>query len=484
MPGGSPGNAAPATPKTLEDFVAVAIAEGRDEDAYQLLRLDAIAGGKSLGGMRWFPAVRHNSPAIHFGLGIVYVGTRAVKGPEPIGGTPAAGGAGGPGGMMGPGMMPGMDGNPGGGNRGRQRNQRNNNNNFQPGGNQQPKAKPELFTAPTEPAAMLAFYTGELGDKLLQNLKKRFEKGDFGPGFKDAMKSSSKFGGAMAGMLPGAEGGAPGMMPGGPGMPGMMPGGPGMMPGGPGMPGMMPGGPGMPGMGGPGGAGGNVAPANGDQLIPGVTMLGEAKQAELLKKAAERGCDVLILFELEVAKGGQTPINTTQISLHNVQSKEMIHSGGSLVNVQVRKAREEKKGDDPVDAEMGRIFAVVDERLAAKDFPANAKPEKVATFVDKMLEQKVENPLPALAEIRFFRSKDLITSEKMVEAYGKLLGPEVGEKVAGGDAAAALESLAKWLPEKRPETIAAASGRGGQAGGDDAKPGEKKSGIFGKLFGN
>jgi hypothetical protein len=213
-------------------------------------------------------------------------------------------------------------------------------------------------------------------------------------------------------------------------------------------------------------------------------MLGEAKQAELLKKAAERGCDVLILFELEVSKGGQTPINTTQISLHNVQSKELIHSGGSLVNVQVRKAREEKKGDDPVDAEMGRVFAVVDERLAAKDFPANAKPEKVVTFVDKLLEQKSDNPLPALAEIRFFRSKDLITSEKMVEAYGKLLGPEVGEKVAGGDAAAALESLAKWLPEKRPESIAAAGGRGGKADGDDAKPGEKKAGIFGKLFGN
>jgi hypothetical protein len=255
-----------------------------------------------------------------------------------------------------------------------------------------------------------------------------------------------------------------------------------MMPGGPGMPG-------MPGMGGPGGTIGNLTPANGEQLIPGVTMLGEGKQAELLKTAAERGCDVLVLFELEVSRGGETPINTTQITLHNVQTKELIHSGGSLTNVQVRKAREEKKKDDPVDAEMTRFFTAVDEKLAAKDFPATAKPEKVVTFVDKMLEQKNENPLPALAEIRFFRSKELITSEKMIEAYGKLLGKETGEKVAGGDAAAAMESLAKWLPEKRPETIAAAGGRGGKADGgkadgDDAKPGEKKSGIFGKLFGN
>ncbi len=385
--------------------------------------------------------------------------------------------------MMGPGMMPGRDGNPGGNNR-RQRNQRNNNNNMQPGGNPQQKAKPDLFTAPTEPAAMLSFYTGELGDKVLQNLKKRFEKGDFGAGFKAAMTASSKFGGAMAGMRPGAEGGVPGMMPGGPGV---MPGGPGMpgmMPGGPGMPGMMPGGPGMPGMPGMGGTGSNIAAAIGDQLIPGVTMLGEAKQAELMKKAAERGCDVLVLFEIEVSRGGDTPINTTQVTLYNVYSKELIHSGSSLTNVQVRKAREEKKKDDPVDAEMARIFAVVDEKLSAKDFPATAKPEKVVTFVDKMLEQKTENPLPALAEIRFFRSKELITPEKMVEAYGKLLGAETGEKVAGGDAAAALESLAKWLPEKRPETIAAASGRGGRSDGDDAKPGEKKSGIFGKLFGN
>ena len=124
---------------------------------------------------------------------------------------------------------------------------------------------------------------------------------------------------------------------------------------------------------------------------------------------------------------------------------------------------------------MERIFAFVDEKLVGVGFPANAKPDKVAAFVDKLADQKRrrDNPLPALAEIRFFRSKELITPEKLTEAYGKLLGPEVGEKAAGGDAETVIVAWRNGC-RKRPASLAADSG---------GETGEKKSGIFGKLFG-
>ena len=347
---------------------------------------------------------------------------------------------------------------------------------------------------------MLAFYTGELGDKVLANLKKRFEKGDFGATMKDMSKVQAALPAtAGGGQFPGA-GGPPGAFPGAPGGPGG-PGGPGSPPGGPGGPGApggafpgapggaIPGGPGSP-PGGPGGPGGfpgampgampggpgaaaAVAPANGDQLLPGVFMLGEGKQNEIVKKAAEEGIDVVILYDVEVTKAGQNVVNTTKISFINVATKEVIYSGASLTNGLVAKAREDKKKNgDPVEAEMEKMFGMVDEKLVGGAFPANAKPEKVATFVDKLADGKPANPLPALAEIRFFRSKELITSEKMIEAYGKLLGAEVGPKVASGDPAEVLASLGKWLPEKRPASLVP----GGEGG-------EKKGGIFGKLFG-
>ena len=178
-----------------------------------------------------------------------------------------------------------------------------------------------------------------------------------------------------------------------------------------------------------------------------------------------------------MARGTVSPVNTTKIIFVNVATKEVLYSGSNLINGQVKKAREEKKGKDPVDEEMERLFGFVDEKLVGVSFPATAKPDKVVVFVDKLVEQKRPNPLATLAEIRFFRSKELITPEKMVEACGKVLGKEAGERVASGDPAAILGALDKWLPEKRPESFAAGGGSGDDEGG------EKKSGIFGKLFG-
>lgn len=317
-PGASPGAVAPPEPKTLQDFVLLALSEGRDHDAYQLLCLDAVANGKSLENMKWYPGIRRNAPAIRFGIGIVYSGSRAVPSPEPIGHSGKSGAAGAPG--MGPGMAPNMAGGPGGqqGGRNRPRTQRGYGQQQDP--NQQP-SKPELFKAPTEPAAMLAFYTGELGDKVLKNLRKRFDKGDFGL----AMKEASKVRPAAA-----AVGGAPGGFPGGAMMPGGIPG-----------PGAAMAGAAMPGA---GGGAADVPAANGDQLQPGVTMLGEGKQSELLKAAAEGGIDVLIIYDIEVARGTVSPVNTTKIVLLNVSTKETIHSGSNLINGQVNKARGEEEG--------------------------------------------------------------------------------------------------------------------------------------------
>lgn len=203
-------------------------------------------------------------------------------------------------------------------------------------------------------------------------------------------------------------------------------------------------------------------------------MLGEAKVSDLLKKAAAEHIDVLFVYEVDVRQGPNSVINTTKIQLFNVATKEVLHAGTSLTAGNVAKAREEKKGPDPVDADMERIFNFVDEKLKPAPLKTDtANADRVAKYVDGLAAEKHDNPLPVLAEIRFYQSAQLINSDKLTEAYGVVLGKELGDRVAAGNPDQVMETLAKWLPEQRPKSLADAGGAKKAGAG----------GFFNKLFG-
>jgi hypothetical protein len=67
-----------------------------------------------------------------------------------------------------------------------------------------------------------------------------------------------------------------------------------------------------------------------------------------------------------------------------------------------------------------------------------------------------ENPLPLLAEIRFYRSRDLITDEDVAAAFTKIVGEEVGKKLTSGTEDERKETLQEWLPK---QAAAGAPGR-------------------------
>jgi len=242
-------------------------------------------------------------------------------------------------------------------------------------------------------------------------------------------------------------------------------------------PGMAPGMGGIPGA--PGGAGGGRG--KGNQLFPGITMLGEFKQqAKLIERAREQGIDVLFIFDIEVSAQGETVLNKTKIEVFNMHAGERgesAYSGRTLTNNGVAKAREERKGDDPVETEMNRLFTVIDETFQPKPFPATATAEKVEKHVSSFVGKKYADPLPILAELRFYFEKKLITTEKFAEVAKSVAGDEAGAAVASGNGELILASLAKWLPEKRPKKIVVDGGGAGVAAGAEG------GGFFGKLFG-
>lgn len=255
-----------------------------------------------------------------------------------------------------------------------------------------------------------------------------------------------------SGPRPGAgSGGGGGISP--PGM--SAPGGAGML--GPGPPGsgmMGPGGP-QPGMGGAGGAA--AGNANPNSLGAGMTYLGEGTLKELTDEAAKQGLDVLIFFEVTVSQNVKTNLvnNETRIVIRDVGAGEDIEKSKDLNNITIQKARAEdkKEGDDPVTAALDKIFKALDEdgpkRLKVKDFPAEIRPEHVERRVAAILAKEGAEPLPALAEIKFFHHRGLISDGQLEKAYQKVLGEADGSKLATGTEDERIEVVSTLLPHEK-----------------------------------
>ncbi|MHB0960918.1 MAG: hypothetical protein ACYC0X_33575 [Pirellulaceae bacterium] len=275
-------------------------------------------------------------------------------------------------------------------------------------------------------------------------------------------------GGASAsgppGGYPGMPGGASGSGPAGgyPGMPGGAsasgpPGGYPGMPGGAsasgppgGYPGMSPFGPGM----GPGSVGGVPGAANPARLMAGVTMLGEGETEELLQKAADQGIDVLVVFEVEVTQNVKTNLvaNETRIVVWNVAKRETLEKSKSLNNFAVQKSRAEgQKGDeDLVVSCVAKLFQILDEdpakALKMREFPAEIRPEHVQSRVAAILSSEEYERLPALAEIKYFHHRGLVSDDLLKKSFQKVLGEEEGAKLATGKEEERLGVVSTLLP--------------------------------------
>lgn len=210
-------------------------------------------------------------------------------------------------------------------------------------------------------------------------------------------------------------------------------------------------------------------------------MLGESnKQAELMDRARKQNVDVLFVFDIEVSAQGETVINKTKISVHNLAAGdrgEVVHGTKTLVNNSVNKAREGKGGEDPVAGEMNRLFEYLDENFSIKNLPETATAEKVDKFVSTYASKKFSDPMPVLAELKYYYDRKLITTERFGEIAKVAAGDEAGAAVASGNTDLILPALNKWLPEKRPKKIVVDDAGGGAA------PGGGAGGFLNKLFG-
>ncbi len=365
----------------------------------------------------------------------------------------------------------------------------------------------EMFAA-GEPYAgasgLLGQTVGELGDALIKRLRERIERGQYGPLLVDLsiapppppMPRDGPYPGDH--MYPmGAMAGPPGMMdrrdewrPGGrpntrdmeapPGVRGAadMERPPGTMdrrdewrPGGrPNTRDMEapPGAMGARGMAAPPGMAGPMGPAgmepggamygtgNPDSLSHGVTMLGKGETKDLLKKAAEQRIDVLAVFEVSVDENIKTKFvtNKTRLVVWDVAKGVELAKTGTFQNIQIQKSRaEDPDGEDPVASGFDKLFAVLDsdpvKAIQVRDVPAELKREHVEGRVAALLADTQVDKLAALAEIKYFSHRGLISDGLLAKSFQQLLGDANGSKLATGSEEERLEVLAALLPRPK-----------------------------------
>lgn len=388
--------------------------------------------------MRWSQALRRHTVAVQFGIGVVYtaprdytgnpmaIGNDAQNKPQTTGtegrrrrgrGRTGGGGAGmagamapgaPPGAVPGAGMMPGMPGMPGTG-----------------GG------------AANGARATLDYYTGELGESLLEKLEAKVDEGVFGDVQREMdMPTAAPANQGMAGMVAGA----PGMAP----------------PGGPGEDGAEPGFDGAPAV---GGAGRGKDEAG--SIRPGMTFLGNAASKEALeKKAREQGLDVLIVFDVKVQRPGKTKIvsNSTKISVLLVDRPQdvPVHTSVVLTNVKVAAEREKDRDGDPVDEEIDKLIAKLEAYTSPTGTPQTLKvgpfleslaPQHAANRVTNLTASPSEAPLRDLAEIKLYHSKKLISDQQFQDA-AKVFLKDKAELLAKGKEDERRKALDSMLPKK------------------------------------
>lgn len=403
-----------ARPLTLLEKAALAFHQGRDRDAVLFLYAlsvisDADAAKKVLDQMGWIADLKRPAMAIRWGIAVDYVPLRNYGGSVfPIGAAqnlPGRGPGGAAPGGLGAGGMAGGE---------------------MPGGAMGDASGPGgAGGAPTN--KVLQELTGELGSRVVGQLRERMTRGDFGQTMALLSQAGATARGAAgAGSAVDAEpaGGDPALAQ---GMPD------------------------------PAAAGGfdAGAPLGGGRLAeavplsPGIVFLGLANPKELRAKAQQAGVDVVCVFSIALTAIPKQQLlkNETKIRVHDLVQSKPLYESKALNNIQVQIERIERKSEqDSVDRELDSLFAFIDANWHLGPLPAGLNADNVLNRLRGLLGQSPENPLPLLAEARMYQTRGLLQDNHFLVVCQKLVGNEAGAQLVNGTAEEKLDLVTKWLP--------------------------------------
>jgi hypothetical protein len=182
--------------------------------------------------------------------------------------------------------------------------------------------------------------------------------------------------------------------------------------------------------------------AHGEPLAPGVHFLTLADEPILKQMARREGIDVLLLVDWKDLGHKQTvrfelidPIrDASLLNLPWVESTD------------VADALADPLGKNPLPERLRQLSEFLEQQLSPQPLPTQIQPRHVVGRLTALAASKPENPLAALAEMRYYRERGLVDDAQLLLAFQSLLGSEQGSMLFLGDAEKREQVLKPWLP--------------------------------------
>ena len=186
-----------------------------------------------------------------------------------------------------------------------------------------------------------------------------------------------------------------------------------------------------------------------EQIMPGVTMLGESGNLPtLLERAKEQGVDLVLVLAVvaEPNRRMRYVTNKTVVRLYDGLTGEFIRKSGTINNIKVQQADPE---EEIIQTEIDKVFKEGGKEVfLTTEFPTAATEKAVIGRVRNLLAQESANPLWKLGEVKFYNSRGLLRDSHLAAAYKKI-APQQAEKLVGISDEKEIRSLfSDWLVVK------------------------------------
>ena len=184
-------------------------------------------------------------------------------------------------------------------------------------------------------------------------------------------------------------------------------------------------------------------------IIPGVMLLGVGKKAALLEEAKNLGLDALIVFNVKVSKtrsSGKTS-SMTSMKIINLQDadEELVYSSKALKDTIVDELQE--KGRTPVKDVVDAAFKKnADSKFKSTDLPEALNAVNVKNRIDQLAANSKNHPLPAAIEILNYNQQRLAEDQVAIAALNELFGDDsVGDALVSGDQRTREKAIGAWM---------------------------------------
>ena len=184
-------------------------------------------------------------------------------------------------------------------------------------------------------------------------------------------------------------------------------------------------------------------------VIPGLMLVGQGKQPELLQRARDQGLDVLVLFIVNAKQsrsGEKTNLTSMRfIDLSAADNAEPLFRSKQLKDTTVAEALEDDR--DMVKREMERAFEFVEnEGLLPTELPSSLKEKHVKSRIRALLKKELPNPLPAVVEVVSFYRLNKLSAENAGVALKKLLDSDRAVDLLSENPEKRMAVLSEWIP--------------------------------------